>query len=146
MSTQDSTSIPLSTAHVHAPYKLLELPPALLALLESDSPPTLHLTPGTGTPHALLSTPTGTYRLQQKNTSNPLMLLRPSFSTEAGAEGANGADGADSGVGCASVCVVARIEDTLELLPYDAAADAAAPVKAKAGKWHEKFAASRTKK
>jgi hypothetical protein len=143
MSTQDSTSIPLSTAHVHAPYKLLELPPALLTLLESDSPPTLHLTPGTGTPHALLSTPTGTYRLQQKNTSNPLMLLQPSFSTEAGSEGA---DSANSGVGCASVCVVARIEDTLELLPYDAAADAAAPAKAKAGKWHEKFAASRAKK
>ncbi|KFY88423.1 hypothetical protein V498_06804 [Pseudogymnoascus sp. VKM F-4517 (FW-2822)] len=140
MSTQDSTSIPLSTAHVHAPYKLLELPPALLALLESDSPPTLHLTPGTGTPHALLSTPEGTFRLQQKNTSNPLMLLRPSISTEADC------DGGDGGVGCASVCVVARIEDTLELLPYDAAADAAAPLKAKVGKWHEKFAASRAKK
>ncbi|KFY84905.1 hypothetical protein V500_08893 [Pseudogymnoascus sp. VKM F-4518 (FW-2643)] len=143
MSTQDSTSIPLSTAHVHAPYKLLELPPDLVALLESDSPPTLHLTPGTGTPHALLSTPTGTYRLQQKNTSNPLMLLRPSISSEAGSEGGDGADG---GPGCASVCVVARIEDTLELLPYDPAAEAAAPAKAKAGKWHEKFAASRSKK
>lgn len=70
------------------------------------------------------------------------MLLRPSFSAEAGSEGADGADGE---VGCASVCVVARIEDTLELLPYNPAADAA-PVKAKAGKWHEKFAASRTKK
>ncbi|KFY15079.1 hypothetical protein V492_02241 [Pseudogymnoascus sp. VKM F-4246] len=135
MSTQDATSIPFSTAHVHAPYKLLELPPDLLKLLESDSPPTLHLTPGTGTPHALLSTPTGTYRLQQKNTSNPLMLLRPSISSEE-----------DGDIGRASVCVVSRIEDTLELLPYDATAEAAAPVKAKAGKWHEKFAASRAKK
>lgn len=71
------------------------------------------------------------------------MLLRPSISSEAGSEGG---DGADAGMACASVCVVARIEDTLELLPYDPAADAAAPVKTKAGKWHEKFAASRAKK
>ncbi|KFY16860.1 hypothetical protein V491_05200 [Pseudogymnoascus sp. VKM F-3775] len=142
MSTQDSTSIPLSTGHVHAPYKLLELPPDLLALLESDAPPTLHLTPGTGTPHAILTTPAGTYRLQQKNTSNPLMLLRPSISSEIGGDGS---DGADTGMARASVCVVARIEDTLELLPCDPATDAA-PMKAKAGKWHEKFAASRNKK
>lgn len=40
MSSQDDKGIPL----VHAPtglgYKLLELPPELLELLESDNPPT----------------------------------------------------------------------------------------------------------
>lgn len=71
------------------------------------------------------------------------MLLRPSISSELGSEGG---DGTDDGPGCASVCVVARIEDTLELLPYDPATEAATPAKAKAGKWHEKFAASRAKK
>lgn len=70
------------------------------------------------------------------------MLLRPSVSSEAGGEGS---DGTDAVMPLASVCVVTRIEDTLELLPYDPATDAA-PVKAKAGKWHEKFAASRNKK
>lgn len=40
MSTQFTTSIPLSFAHTLAPVRLLELPPALLALLSSDTPPT----------------------------------------------------------------------------------------------------------
>lgn len=39
MSSQDNKGIPLSHAPNDASYKLLELPPELLELLESDNPP-----------------------------------------------------------------------------------------------------------
>ncbi|PKS09278.1 hypothetical protein jhhlp_003892 [Lomentospora prolificans] len=56
-------------------YRLLELPPDLLALLESDCPPPLHLEPGN--PHAVLVTPEKRYIMTQRNTSNSLILLTP---------------------------------------------------------------------
>jgi sister chromatid cohesion protein DCC1 len=40
MSTQDSTGIPISAIHQQQAFKLLELPPELLQVLESDHPPT----------------------------------------------------------------------------------------------------------
>jgi len=40
MSSQDATGIPISASHQQQAFKLLELPPELLALLESDNPPT----------------------------------------------------------------------------------------------------------
>lgn len=40
MATQDATEIPFSAAHAQQTFKLLELPAELLALLESDNPPT----------------------------------------------------------------------------------------------------------
>jgi sister chromatid cohesion protein DCC1 len=40
MSSQDATGIPLSASHKQQAFKLLELPPELLQLLESDNPPT----------------------------------------------------------------------------------------------------------
>jgi hypothetical protein len=39
MSSQDGTSIPFSASYQQQAFKLLELPPELLALLESDNPP-----------------------------------------------------------------------------------------------------------
>ncbi|KAL2193445.1 hypothetical protein P885DRAFT_64070 [Corynascus similis CBS 632.67] len=61
MSTQDiSNSIPLSHAPDGTGYKLMELPPELLELLESQDPPT------------------------QKNTSNALILLTPAASPASG--------------------------------------------------------------
>lgn len=59
------------------------------------------------------------------------MLLRPS-TTAAFADPA--------ALPRASVCTIAKIADTLELLPAETAAEAAP---AKPNKWHEKFAASR---
>jgi hypothetical protein len=40
MATQDTQGIPFSSAQVQQSFKLLELPPDLIAMLESDSPPT----------------------------------------------------------------------------------------------------------
>jgi len=40
MATQYTTDIPFSSSHTQQAFKLLELPPELLALLESDDPPT----------------------------------------------------------------------------------------------------------
>ena len=39
MSTQYSTDIPFSASHLQQQFKLLELPPELLAALESENPP-----------------------------------------------------------------------------------------------------------
>lgn len=43
-----------------------------------------------------------------------------------------------------SICSIAKIEDTIELIVRDAAAAEKAPPKA--NKWHEKFAKSRVQK
>lgn len=39
MSTQDAAEIPFSAAHQQRAFKLLELPPELLELLEAENPP-----------------------------------------------------------------------------------------------------------
>jgi sister chromatid cohesion protein DCC1 len=109
----------------------------------------------TGTTQALLTTPSKTYRIQQKNSSNPIMMLLPSDASlsylqneaipaqQAGATDNMDLD-AQIGSACAlprpSVCMVATIEDTLELIENDEAT-VVKPVKV--NKWHEKFAKSR---
>ncbi|SPN99882.1 uncharacterized protein DNG_02734 [Cephalotrichum gorgonifer] len=81
------------------PYRLLELPPDLLELLESDSPPTLHLEPGT--PNAVLVAPGKRYILTQRNTSNSLILLSP--------------EGETGGLG-----IVGTMHETIEVTPEPA--------------------------
>ncbi|KAK3339148.1 hypothetical protein B0H65DRAFT_475521 [Neurospora tetraspora] len=79
MSTQANAGIPLSHAPDGVGYKLLELPPELVELLESPNPPTLTLHPSP-TAALLKTTINGlpkTYSLRQKNTSNGLILLSP---------------------------------------------------------------------
>lgn len=127
LSSQSVAGIPLNHAPSDTTYKLLELPPDLLALLESDSPPTLRLEPS---PTAgLLKTPDNkTWSLRQKNTSNALILLQAS------------GPGQDSAA-AASLSTVATLHETVELVPE--AESAAAPVVAAKGKWHEKFGKTR---
>lgn len=124
LSSQSVAGIPLNHAPSATTYKLLELPPDLLARLESDSPPTLRLEPS---PTAgLLKTPDNkTWSLRQKNTSNALILLQAS------------GPGQDS----AALSTVATLHETVELVPE--AESAAAPVVAAKGKWHEKFGKTR---
>ncbi|KZZ95381.1 Sister chromatid cohesion protein DCC1 [Moelleriella libera RCEF 2490] len=63
--------------HPHeAGYRLLELPPDLANLLESDTAPVLTLE--SSDTSAVLRTPDKSYYLKQKNTSNALFLLSPS--------------------------------------------------------------------
>lgn len=129
LSSQSVAGIPLNHAPSATTYKLLELPPDLLALLESDSPPTLRLEPS---PTAgLLKTPDNkTWSLRQKNTSNALILLQ--------ASGPGPGPGQDS---AAALSTVATLHETVELVPE--AESAAAPVVAAKGKWHEKFGKTR---
>ena len=66
------------------------------------------------------------------------MLLKPSITAAS--------EDLDDDMPRASMCAVAKIEDTIELLPYDPAIEAASTAPAKVNKWHEKFAASRAAK
>ncbi|KUI53760.1 hypothetical protein VM1G_03843 [Cytospora mali] len=121
LSIKDANNgIPLNHAPSGTGYKLLELPPELLALLESDNPPALRLEPS---PTAgLLKTPDDkTWSLRQKNTSNALILLRAS--------------------GQQTLDAVATVHETVELVPEASAA--AVPVVAAKGKWHERFGKTR---
>ncbi|KAB8298277.1 hypothetical protein EYC80_002008 [Monilinia laxa] len=79
--TTASLSIPLSSTHpqLQQPFKLLELPPDLLTLLESHDPPTLQITSHATPPHhAHLHTSNGKkYALRLKSSSNPMLLVLP---------------------------------------------------------------------
>ncbi|EAQ87549.1 predicted protein [Chaetomium globosum CBS 148.51] len=138
MSIQTSPGIPLSHAPDGTGYKLLELPPELLELLESPDPPTrnaLHPSPTA----ALLRTKSKTYSLRQKNTSNALILLAPTATTTTGDDGTSSSPTAAVVVG--GLSTIATVHDTTELVPEDEAA--AAPAAKARGKWHEKFGRSR---
>lgn len=139
---QDKAGIPLAHAPDGAGYKLLELPPELLTLLESDDPPVSVRPP----PVSLLTyTDQGprlkiessaisavvkhdgqSWGLRQKNTSNALILLKPAPSLSSGTPGAE-------------LKAIATVHDTIELVPESSAE--AKP--AARGKWHEKFAKTR---
>lgn len=64
---------PLPSSSRPATYSLLTLPPALVALLASPSPPTLEIR-GHTTDAAVLVTPTETYSLRGVQNSNSLLL------------------------------------------------------------------------
>ncbi|KAK0746486.1 hypothetical protein B0T18DRAFT_411742 [Schizothecium vesticola] len=118
-------------------YKLLELPDELLALLESDDPPTLTLTPSSTV--ALLKTPGPagkTYSLRQKNTSNALILLE---SVSVPVPVPPGQQQQNQGGATVALRAFATVHETVELVPE--AGDV--PAVAKRGKWHEKFAKGR---
>ncbi|KAH6856040.1 hypothetical protein B0I37DRAFT_389433 [Chaetomium sp. MPI-CAGE-AT-0009] len=135
MSIPTHSGIPLSHAPDGTGYKLLELPPELLELLESqDPPPTLTLHPSPTA--ALLKTPSKTYSLRQKNTSNALILLAPSRSSST-----TTTTTPSDGPAATGLSTIATVHDTTELVPEDEAA--AAPAAKARGKWHEKFGRGR---
>ncbi|KAK3352703.1 hypothetical protein B0T25DRAFT_542585 [Lasiosphaeria hispida] len=137
MSQPTTSVIPLFHAPDGVGYKLLELPPELVSLLESDNPPTLTITPSSTA--ALLKTPDGkTYSLRQNNTSNTLILLTPNQSPSV--VPVPGAETETWPVG-GGLCAVATVHETIELVPETA--EAAAPAVKARGKWHEKFAKGR---
>ncbi|ATZ56052.1 hypothetical protein BCIN_12g05890 [Botrytis cinerea B05.10] len=150
-----STEIPFTANHTQQPFKLLELPPELLTLLESDVPPTLLLTSSPQPPHhahLLVSpspstttspSPKKTYLLRQKNTSNPLMLLSPSTTSPSSSSSPQ-----------PSITRIGSISDTIELIiKEEEIIDGEGKKKepevvkkintGKVNKWHEKFAKSR---
>jgi hypothetical protein len=74
--------------------------------------------------------------MRQKNTSNPILILKPSST------GPTQADDASAFIPVPSVTTIAKIEDTIELILQEGEAKA----QPKVNKWHEKFAKSRIEK
>ncbi|KAH6895706.1 hypothetical protein B0T10DRAFT_478697 [Thelonectria olida] len=118
----------------HAPdavgYRLIELPPELTSLLESDNAPALTLESSDSS--AILRTPNKTYALRQKNTSNALMLLAPHTNRDSPEQG---------------IAIVSTIRETVELevVPDKTAAAGGSAMKnlGSKGKWHERFGRNR---
>ncbi|KAK1241128.1 hypothetical protein MKX08_001102 [Trichoderma sp. CBMAI-0020] len=121
--------IPLRHQPDDVGYRLIELPPELQSLLESDNPPVLTLESSEAS--ALLKSPDRTYSLRQKNTSNSVILLSPLDSSTASNQG---------------IAAISTIHETveLELVPEHAAA-ASGQLKntGSRGKWHEMFGKGR---
>ncbi|KAL8352433.1 hypothetical protein RB601_002646 [Gaeumannomyces tritici] len=145
MSSQDNKGIPFSHALDGVGYKLLELPPELVTLLEGENPPTLKLksSPTAG----LLEAAGKTYSLRQKNTSNALIILRPEeeavATTELSVDPAQESKEVppSSGMPEVGMRAFASVHETVELLP-EASSVPSAATSAK-GKWHEKFGKTR---
>ncbi|KAB5540365.1 hypothetical protein GE09DRAFT_1062107 [Coniochaeta sp. 2T2.1] len=155
MSSQDNKGIPLSHAPNHVSYKLFELPPELLDLLEGDNSP-VSLTLTSSPTAALLKTPNKTYSLRQKNTSNALILLSPSATNPNPTTSTSTAttdttthtspmqeDTEVEGMPDTTpgLNAIATVHETIELVPQGD--NAAAPAKVAKGKWHERFAKGR---
>ncbi|KAM4054559.1 sister chromatid cohesion protein dcc1 domain-containing protein [Hirsutella rhossiliensis] len=128
MSTQGQGISLLHQSH-DAGYRLLELPPELESLIDSDSAPVLTLDSSSDT-SAVLRTPGNSYVLRQKNTSNALILLSPHLSSSSPTQG---------------LLAIATIHETVELDAVNEAATNRAPLKdtGSRGKWHEKFGKNR---
>lgn len=126
MSSQNIAGIPLTHAPNGVGYRLIELPPELATLLESDNPPVLTLE--SSATSAVLKHGAQSWGLRQKNTSNALILLSPADATVESSQ-----------VPEPGLKAIATIHDTIELVPETSVS--AAPVAR--GKWHEKFARSR---
>ena len=109
----------------------MEFRRVLFDLLTVTSSPSSSGAPG----NALLNTGTKSYQMRQKNTSNPIMLLKPSST------GPTETDDPATFIPESSVCTIAKIEDTIELILQDLETAERAPLKI--NKWHEKFAKGR---
>ena len=95
--------------------------------LKLESEPTTSL--------ALLITPTGLkYRVQQKNSSNHILILQPTTTRSS-------LSGVRLEMEEPAITTISKIQDTLELLPYVAEE----VQEKKVNKWHEKFAKTRKK-
>ncbi|KAL7942676.1 hypothetical protein V8C42DRAFT_331625 [Trichoderma barbatum] len=124
-SSQTAPKIPLYHSPDNTGYRLIELPPDLESLLESENAPVLTLESSESS--ALLKTPDKTYSLRQKNTSNAVMLLAPSSSEQ-------------------GVAAISTIHETVELEPVaQNVAASGGPLKntGSRGKWHEMFGKGR---
>ncbi|KAI0482210.1 hypothetical protein GGR56DRAFT_175858 [Xylariaceae sp. FL0804] len=126
MSSQKDSGIPLAHAPDGVGYKLMELPPELLELLESDDPPVLTLESSADS--AVLKSGGHSWGLRQKNTSNALILLAPAEPAPSSPQ-----------IPEAGLRAVATIHDTIELV----AEPSGKTVPVARGKWHEKFARGR---
>ncbi|KAK8010712.1 hypothetical protein PG990_009677 [Apiospora arundinis] len=140
MSSQQNAGIPLTHAPDGVGYKLLELPPELLALLESDDPPVLKLESSAAS--AVIKHGGQTWGLRQKNTSNALILLTPAAASSSSTSPSTTEESLDTGAppGTTELKAISTIHESVELV-LDTTGETAKPVAR--GKWHEKFARTR---
>lgn len=82
---------------------------------------------------ALLVTPTKSYSLRQKNTSNALILLQPHQPD------ASSGSGPEQG----GMAAISEIHDFVELDPVKADEKVAEKASVAKGKWHERFGKTR---
>ncbi|KAH6608374.1 hypothetical protein Trco_001720 [Trichoderma cornu-damae] len=129
-SSQATLQIPLRHKPDDIGYRLIELPPEVESLLESDNPPVLTLESSDAS--ALLKTPDRTYALRQKNTSNSVILLSPLASSTSSQQG---------------VAAISTIRETVELelvVPQHAVVSSGQLKNTGSrGKWHEMFGKGR---
>ncbi|OAQ90055.1 Sister chromatid cohesion protein DCC1 [Purpureocillium lilacinum] len=111
-----------------AGYRLIELPPELESLLESEAAPVLTLESADSS--AVLKTADKSYAIRQKNTSNALFLLSPATSPS-------------DPQPCLSI--ISTIHETVELDAVSESPISRAPLKdtGSKGKWHERFGKNR---
>ncbi|OCK78954.1 hypothetical protein K432DRAFT_300870 [Lepidopterella palustris CBS 459.81] len=91
MATQDERGVPFSIAHEQQQFRLLELPPEILQLIDSPNPPVLSVksqvspvassTPDSKPAYAVLCTRDQTFQLRQVQTSNSVFVTQPVFET-----------------------------------------------------------------
>jgi sister chromatid cohesion protein DCC1 len=116
------------------PYALIKAPLTYVRFTITSSTPS-----ETAPAYALLNTGAKTYQMRQKNTSNPIMIIQPSST------GPTEADDATTFISQPSICSIAKIEDTIELIAEEPeGGEKKAPPKV--NKWHAKFAKSRVTK
>ncbi|ROT42908.1 hypothetical protein SODALDRAFT_319481 [Sodiomyces alkalinus F11] len=134
MSSQDNAGIRLDFAPDGRNYRLFELPPELESLLQSPTAPVLYLKQPENESSAVLTNVQGkTYTLQQKNTSNSLLLLTPSSTTSHPSQPGESTQTTHHGL-----TAVAALHETIELVTQAPTAEQKAR-----GKWHERFGRNR---
>ncbi|KAF1919738.1 sister chromatid cohesion protein Dcc1 [Ampelomyces quisqualis] len=99
-----------SIAHDLQRFRLLELPPDLVQLLDAPNPPRLSLKSQPEPAYAVLCTPAKTYQLRQVQTSNSLFITQPALESHGNAAPAP------------ATRAIASCTATLELHPADPAA------------------------
>ncbi|KAF2690388.1 hypothetical protein K458DRAFT_290521 [Lentithecium fluviatile CBS 122367] len=119
MTQQHEGGVPFSVAHDLQTFRLLELPPEIVELLDSPSPPPLSIkslppaasnTPNAKPAYAVLCTPNKSFQLRQVQTSNTLFVTRPTLEAHGDA------------IPAPTTCAIASCTATLELHLADASA------------------------
>ncbi|KAI9761032.1 MAG: hypothetical protein M4579_001295 [Chaenotheca gracillima] len=111
MASQDNSGLAFTFAQKQQGFRLLELPPAILDIINSENPPILSLkstATASANSHAVLCTPDRTFQLRQVHSSNSIFLIEPS------APGISLEDNAASG---STIQVTGSSKETLELIP-----------------------------
>lgn len=117
---QEDGGVPFSIAHDMQHFRLLELPPEVVELIEAPNSPPLSIkslapSAASGVPHAktayaVLCTPNKTFQLRQVQTSNSLFVTQPMLETPGNA------------IPIPATCAIASCTATLELHPSAAPA------------------------